>query len=333
MLIIFPHVSGAIIMLCCGAIVAALPSDSPANYLEDRAITPYKAIPDLPDDDFSFVIEWYKVPLIEIPSIMVCVWAMRELALLHFEDEFVPQRDWIHPRFPQVRLTVIPPAGKDDLSVRFALWIITAAAPLLLESERIQEIRFLGYFRNRAIGSVRLTPSSAIDVLYNSTLQHRSSPENEQPPGTQVAFAFGNVSMKYNALFSSNDQLHADVKYLNFVIDWRDIFLGVTWFLLDCAPHNKEPLTVWRVVRQTVLSEITTVWNYVRQTQCQMTMGDVISFLAYLPEVLLQQQMFREMDIVITDDGVVVARGSFRARTISRLMEPSLSMTLNVTTS
>ena len=331
--IIFPQVTGALLVLCRGAFAATLPSNSSSTYLEQGATAPLTTIPDLPGDDFSFVIESFRLPLVEIPSVMVCIWAMRELAMLRFRDEFVPERDWTHPRFPQVRLTVVPPAGKDDISVRFAMWVITATMRLMLEAENFQSIHSLGYFRNRAIGSITLTPSRAIGVLYNSSSHHISPPQHEQPPNTAGYFPFGHIPINADSISSANDQLHAEVEYRSTMIDRRDIFFGVTWFILECAPHNEEPLTVWRVTPEAISSHITIVWNRVRQTRYQMTMGDVVSFLAYLPEVLLEQGMFREMDIAIKNGDVTVARGSFRARPNSRLMELSSSMSLNVTKS
>ena len=328
---VIPRVTGALLVLCCCAFAATLPSNSSSTYLKPGSITPLSAIPDLPDDDFSFVIEWYRSALVEVPSIMVCTWAMRELAMLHFEDDSIPERDWTHPRFPQVRLTVVPPANENDLSVRFAMWVITATMRLMLEAEGFQSIRFHGFFRNKAIGSAVLTPSSDTDVLYSSKFHLVSPSKHENPPDTRTIFPFGNVSMRANATFRTNDQLHADLTYLSTVIDRRDIFFAVIWLILECAPHNQEPLTVWRVTRAIISSQITTIWNRVRQTQCQMTMGDMISFLAYLPEVLLREGMFREMDITIKDGDVVVARGSFRAQRIRHLME--LSSNSNVTTS
>ena len=56
------------------------------------------------------------------------------------------------------------------------------------------------------------------------------------------------------------------------------------------------------------------LWNRVRQTEYDMTMGDMISFLAYLPEILLQRNKFSEMNIAIKDNNVVVARGLFSAK-------------------
>ena len=328
---IHPAVMGALLLLCCSAFATMSFSNLSSIDPKLGVNNSLTAIPDLPGDDFGFTIFWGREQLFEAPSIMVCIWAMRELALLDFEKDSIPQRGWIHPRFPQVQLLVSPPVGTDHLSVRFAMWVITATVRLIVTAKLNRSLDFVGFYKDKAIGAASLTQSpSNINVPYNSSHNNGSRPDHDGSWSAGFLFSFSNVSPQSNTTLGSGDKLHAKVQFLSTPIDRDDILMGVTWFILACAKDNKKRLFVLSIEFKATLSRITTIWNPVRQSQYPMTIGDLISFLAYLPEYLLQQQMFREMDIVITDDGVIVARGSFRAASIGNIMELSSNPNISI---
>ena len=245
--------------------------------------------------------------------------AMRELALYHFEDKIIP-RPWIHPDFPQVSLTLVPPETDEDISVRFAMWTIAATVRFILEENRFQSVQFTAFYRHAPVGSVRLFPTGS---LHAAAAQDNSSFQQSRP--LELATAASNHTdgyfnfdlMRSGVAENANDQLRAEVDYLTKSIERRDMFFMLIWLLLGLAPHNREPMIVWRVAQDAVTCAVTTLWNRVKQTQYQITKGDMISFLASLPGLLLRDNVFREMNIAIKDGDVVVARGSFRTEPLA----------------
>lgn len=79
---------------------------------------------------------------------------------------------------------------------------------------------------------------------------------------------------------------------------------------------------MWSHLGEAISSWILTVWNCPREIPNPMTNGDLISFFASLPEVMLRQRQFEEVDIVIKDGNVVVTRGSLRKRPLRSFSSP-----------
>ena len=253
---------------------------------------------------------------------MICITAMRELALLPFEDDDIPEKTWTDPRFPEVELIVGPTRGGGKLTVRFALWMITAVTRYMMGENRFQTAYFSGTYRGSRVGDVRFSRATIKAAGYNTSVA-----QQPQTSGNTAAernlngleFTFDRVGSDTD-LSVRGDQLRAKVNYLGTSINRRDMLMMILWLILWLAPRNREPLGVWRITQELLTSEVTVLWNRVKQDRYLLTGGDVISFLAYLPEVLLREDIYQEMDIVIHDGGVTVARGSFRAKPLTGLL-------------
>ncbi|KAL6717718.1 hypothetical protein ACLMJK_005633 [Lecanora helva] len=304
-------------VLCRYVTTTALPSNVSSTDLELGNTHSLAAIPDLPGDDFSFRIEWRTPRISEISSIMACIWAMRELALQDFESGTISQGGWVHPRFPGVLLAVVPPAGKDRLTVRFAMWVITATLRVIVEARLNKTIALTGDYKGRTIGTAKLTEAPPDDSMPLDTVGYNGSQlAFEKPSQKRFSFPLSNASSHSGVELGSGDQLHATINFLDTAIDRYDIFFSVAWFMLACAKDNHKWLAFLNMMAEAPRSRITSSWNAVRQAQTRMSFGDLISFLAYLPEYCVQQETFREMDATISDDNAPVARGSIRARPI-----------------
>lgn len=253
---------------------------------------------------------------------MVCITAMRELALLHFEDANIPQKTWTHPRFPEVELTVGPTSGEERLTVRFAMWLIAAVTRYMMGEDRFQSAHFSGMYRGTRVGGMAFWPATAHAVESNSSIAQQPHTSGTVAAGRNLnglGFNFDRVSSGTD-LSVGGDQLRAEVSYLGTSINRRDLLMMIIWLLLWLAPRNRDPLGVWRAAQPLLTSEVIVLWNRAKQDRNVITDGDLISFLAYLPEILLKEDKFQEMDIVIHDGGVTVARGSFRVKPLTALL-------------
>jgi hypothetical protein len=252
---------------------------------------------------------------------MVCITAMRGLALLYFEDDDIPQKAWTHPQFPGMELTVGPASQSEKLTVRFAMWMIAAVTRFMMAEDRFQSAHFTGFYRGERVGVVTLFGAASDAGGQNSSVS--------QEPQASAIVAGGSIlngvgfnfdGMISGAARNANDQLRAEVQYLGTSINRRDMLMMIIWLLLWLAPRNREPLGVWRMAQPLLTCEVITLWNRVKQDQYLMTGGDLISCLAYLPEQLLRDNRFEVMDILIKEGDVVVARGSFRVKPLTGLL-------------
>ena len=299
--------------------------------LSQRTASNLTNLPDLPNGDFAVTATWFSRSLPVTACEMVCVTAMRELALYHFDEGVIPPRSWVHPDFPQVRLSVEPARGKEETSVRFTMWIITASLRVMLEDNRFQSVQYVGLYQDQPIGIVRLFNTDNLHAQRNSSFQQQRSSRLATAASDSARASFKFDLTTFGAAVPANDDLQAEVQYLSKSIDRRDLFMSLVWLLLRLAPHNREPLAVWQETHKAITCGVTTIWNRVEQTRYEMTKGDMISFLAYLPEILLKWNKFSEMNIAIKDNGIVVARGLFRTKAFDRLS--GLTPTPNVTVS
>jgi len=304
----------------CAAI--SIPTPSPSiRTISSHPPTNLSTLPNLPDDNFHVIASWYHPALSETACIMVCITAMRELALLYFEDDDIPQKAWTHPQFPGVELTVGPASESEKLTVRFAMWMIAAVTRFMMAEDRFQSAHFTGFYRGERVGVVTFFRAASDVGGQNSSIS--------QQPQASAIVAGGNIlngvgfnfdGMNSGAARNANDQMRAEVNYLGTSINRRDMLMMIIWLLLWLAPRNREPLGVWRMAQPLLTCEVITLWNRVKQDQYLMTGGDLISFLAYLPEQLLRDNRFEVMDILIKEADVVVARGSFRVKPLTGLL-------------
>ena len=275
-------------------------------------------LPDLPENDFGIVVTWYEAKLPETACIMVCMLAMRELALYHFDDKELPKQAWTDPHYPEIILIIQPDRGSKSgkISVRFAMWIIATIMERMLTQNRFQSSHCAGFYKAEPVGTVSFF---ALDS--NNPSSQRPQDSEYMTTATSKrgnSLNFTSISSAATLNENNNDNLDGKINYVGNSIARKDIYLVLVWLLVELAPHNREPIAVWRTTRVAIESEVTTIWNRVQQPSGspreQMTKGDLISLLARLPSVLMRDNIFREMDLTVWDSEVVVARGSFRTK-------------------
>ena len=113
-----------------------------------------------------------------------------------------------------------------------------------------------------------------------------------------------------------NDQLRAEVIYKTKEISKKDMFLAIIRALLALTPHeNEERIRIYKITEFAITASVTIYFVRVpgipRRLQ-SLQYGNLISLLAKLPEILLLKGMFREMDIMVKEDNVVVGKGTMR---------------------
>lgn len=256
---------------------------------------------------------------------------MRELALRHFDTAVISGRQsWIHPKNPDVRLYVAPPHGKEETSVRFAMWTIVYAVRIMFLNNRLSSSRYIGLWHEQQVSIVSFGykgSSEGMPVQGDSSHEQGQTINRASLPDRNFDTAAFMFTMKSGTALNAEDQLSASVEYLSKSIDRRDLLLALIWLLVKLAPHNREPLTQFSSTLGTFMSLVTTSGIEAKQTQYQMTKGDIISMFAYFPEMLLEApDAFREMNVVVKekDHDIVVAWGSFRARPMHGLaLSPS----------
>ena len=95
--------------LCSLSEAAALPpfdlTNTNLNLIAPTATNLSDMWPNLPTKDFHYAVHYYGADLPEVACMMVCVYAMRELALLpDFSDKY-PGKTWIMDAYPQVAMS------------------------------------------------------------------------------------------------------------------------------------------------------------------------------------------------------------------------------------
>ena len=320
------------IMFCLGILQFALISTviaTPTSRSSQRDVslesaTAVSTLPDLPqDEDLATAATFYAYHLPDVAVLMAAITAMRELGLRAFETDTLPETSWSHPSFPGVRLTVRPPVGKTRLSVRFAMWMILYSTRCMVV-EKMYSGQFLSIYKTEVIGFVNTLPTAAIIVrqgdLSTQRTKHvdtRSIPFN----ASAQSFTMGEIA---------NDDMQANVDWVGKTIDRADFFLALLWLIVDLAPHNGEPLTVWQVTRSAMNCQVTTIWNRIKppagSPQYPISKGDLISMLAYLPEVSLRDRRFQEMNVEISERGQLIARGLVRTKPLLGLPSGPLIM-------
>ncbi|KAL8823454.1 MAG: hypothetical protein Q9191_005839 [Dirinaria sp. TL-2023a] len=297
------------------------PISSYASYPRPRDLT----IPlNGSDETFRAVGQWDKVPLDETACIMTSFWAMRELALLDFDHQRIEKSTFAHPRFPEVGLTLIPWKDSKDLSVANALRLIAASFRNVLGNNRFKGVQFDGYQGRQAVGSLVLAPMTPSTRELNqngSMLQQRHlSVMKDQ---STISFPLSNNTPTIASL--GNDKLWAYVIYLNNEIARRDLLMLMMWVLLKLGPFPiDQPIANWQISGENFDSgkTVSTWHRAVAKKASPMTNGDLVSFFAHLPEVLLKDEKWHELAIVTRHNdpkGVVLARGSIRTAQASSI--------------
>ncbi|CAF9923168.1 MAG: hypothetical protein HETSPECPRED_005260 [Heterodermia speciosa] len=319
------------IVYCLGILQLALISivrATPTSQLNQRngsleSASTLSTLPDLPkDNEVMTAANYYPYHLQDTPVFMAAIRALHDLASRDFEEDSIPGTSWSHPLFPEVKLTVRPAPGKRLLSVRFAMWIILFSTRCLIEENKYSG-EFLNLYRNEPIGYMVVLPTARI------ARQGNSSTQGTQPNG---ANPFPNYSSPQylSSGTAANDDPQATVFYVGKNIDRADFFLALLWIILDLAPHSGEPMIVWRLTRATAKSEISTIWNRVKppagSPQYDINKGYLLSMFAQLPEICLRDKKLQEMNIEITENGQLIARGLIRSKPLPGLPSGPLIM-------
>lgn len=274
--------------------------------------------PDLPNDDFDYSARYYGAALPDIACMMVCVFAMRELALLPDFSGRYWGKTWIRDGYPQVAMSVSNPG--DMTTVRWAMWTIAAGIRDMLLRNHFQTSEFVGKYIGIRIGVVKFFAPDTIKkiVVANRTesvvpqIAAAASMANHKTATVSVNLRNSDLNTT-----SNDDELWASLTYRTKDIPRGDIFMAIIWMLLNLAPHqNDERVLVLTVTAPTITTAVTTKFIRVKDIPPRvdpLMYGNLVSLLAKTPEVLLRENRFCEMDIVVKDDGASIGVGTIRA--------------------
>ena len=253
---------------------------------------------------------------------MVCVFALRELALLpDFSDKYLG-KTWIRDDYPQVAMSVGNPG--DITTVRWAMWTIAAGIRDMMLRNHFQTSEIYGRYLGIRIGIVKFFAPNTIKTI--SATYHTKSAVPQVAGAASTAFhntATVSVNLGNSDLntTSNDDELWASLTYRTKDIPRSDVFMAIIWMLLILAPHqNDARVLVLTVTAPTITTAVTTKLIRVKAIPPRvepLMYGNLVSLLAKLPEVLLRDNRYCEMDIVVKDDGVSIGVGTIRLTTPS----------------
>ncbi|KAL8993089.1 MAG: hypothetical protein Q9188_007418 [Gyalolechia gomerana] len=272
------------------------------------------ALPELPDKHFRYVAVYRPPALSEVPAIMACVAALQELAMLDFDTTVSSDKRWTHPNYPGVFLSVYGQPST-PLTVRWAIFLIHAGIRDMMLRERYETGIFFGWYRDVRLGR----------VLFWSSRQPQ--PPNPQRPEnapmlstgtnhTELTFQRGRPGI--GSKLVSADQLQANVEYLEKTMDRRDSMLMIIYLMMSLGGRDNEPLVAFQCIFPAITVEVRTIWNALPAAPQGINSGDMINMLAELAVVILRERKYTEMNVVISDEGVEIARGAIRTRPIPK---------------
>ncbi|KAL8927101.1 MAG: hypothetical protein Q9172_001523 [Xanthocarpia lactea] len=284
-------------------ITTAVPSVAPAAQgLE------VSALPDLPDQDFRYATLYRGPSFSDTTAVMAAVAAMHELASLNFNSSIRTPSTWTHPDYPGVNVT-LHGDGRERPTVRFAMWIIHAGIKDMMVRDRYATAVFMGFYREVEIGRVWFlaTPPAGAEKPQISAAAGAGNDRNGSSSDVEIASAQKTVA--------SNDNLHADTVYLAKAMDKRDSFFTCIWLLMALGAHDNDPLGLVQFVFQAITVEVRSIWNTIKRPSSHpdvLRTGDMVNMIAHLPIIMMHDDMFREMNVIVSDEGVVIARGAIR---------------------
>lgn len=303
------------ISFCTAAVISngIIPLPTAIPTVEDFNVS---ALPDMPDQDFRYVAAYREPVLPNTACIMAGVSAMRELALLDINSLVSDTEKWTHPDYPGVVVSLAGERG-ERLTVRWAMWLVHAGVKDMMLRTRYQTSTFFGWFRDVKIGHVMF---DAIAVEAKTAPQlPRMSPIASTTSGSRVSFNFS-LPGPEAANPAANDDLHAQVEYVGKAMDSRDSLEMIIWLLMSLGPRDNEPLAVYQCTIPAITSNVVTIWNAVKRPGSHpylLNSGDMVNMIARLAVILLREDKWQEMNVVISDDGVVIARGAIRTKPLS----------------
>ncbi|KAL8770796.1 MAG: hypothetical protein Q9194_005086 [Teloschistes cf. exilis] len=264
-----------------------------------------------------------------VHTILVCMLAMRELALHDFNDDLTPgSHTW---RYGPVMLWIQPGEGDRAVAVRYALWTLFLVLKDMLQRNVWQDSKSWGNLNKKNVAILDILPvrpQSRAVVSEGLAMTQEPGIDDDgtaaaaiQKPDGSSAFSFNSSqprSMTINNATLTDDEIDALIDYLTKPVNHRDIIAVICMLLVNSFPHNREPLTLAQVrIQGPVTDVVWSAWNLARPPPpepMRMSRGDFISFLAKLPEHLYEQKKWFEMNIALSADGVAVAKGFFRTK-------------------
>ncbi len=308
-------------------VAVTLTTAMPANLPPGQGLK-LSALPALPDPNFRYVAAYRKPDISFTASTMACVAAMRDLAFLDIDSYLGSKKSWTHAGYPGVSVTVEGEGGTRS-TVRFAMWLIQAGIRDIMLRERYETSVFTGWYREVKIGR----------VSFNR--HHHASAQGPQIAGDAVAeihssgFSFDLQLSSTSGSITSDDKLHVQVEHLDKAVDKRDIFFAIIWLLMTLASHHEhEPLHAFHCSLMAPTAEVRTIWNTVVRPGSEaylLRVADLVNMLAHLAVVLLRDNKYQEMNLIISEGEVEIARGAIRTRPLPRGL--AMPLTSNVTIS
>ncbi|KAL8736323.1 MAG: hypothetical protein Q9181_002501 [Wetmoreana brouardii] len=303
------------IIFFCAA--AAVTTATPTLAGQTGPSTNLSTIPDLPNENFEYRPRYQGALIRDTLCMMVCIRAMRDLALEAFHEEVRTLSIWRHPEFPGAAVAAGPSSQGGVTTVRFLMWLLLCAIRDMMARNNFQTSEFKGLYLGRDVGVVRF-------IVYPRQTSEITTTAASKDAG--VAFVF-NATGLVGTDPSSNDKLEGYVTYLDKAIERNDIFLAICWIVLNLAPNDKtRPLDRIVTTINGVSAAVTTIWNKAPQAgaaAAQFTAGSLLGLVTYLPEILLRENKFREMNVEIGDQGIVIGRGLFRSSPLPGSTETS----------
>ena len=288
----------------------------------------FSSLPDLPDQDLTYDVQYLPGTLSSMASFMACVAAMHELALLEMDSFIGDNRIWFHPGYPEVSVTMVEVEGCRS-TARWAMWIIQAAIRDIMIRSRYQTAEFLGQYRKVKIGIVQILKSRhpvPLDMPQQSSIAGTARPSISKGVSFKIQQLNGTMSTV------SADPLNASVKYLDKPMDMRDTFFSLIWLLMAFGTYGHMPLRVFHISFLTITTEVKTIWNRVPHSpsgEAPLTAADMVNMAASLAVVLARDMTFKEMNVFVIEKGVLIARGAIRTEPLPTGLV--LPMTSNVT--
>ncbi|KAL8671007.1 MAG: hypothetical protein Q9168_004478 [Polycauliona sp. 1 TL-2023] len=275
---------------------------------------------------WTFKSAYSGVPLQADAVMMLCVQAMAESARLIPDKPFYHWAPSSHPEYPGVvmRMSIYLKSPDYDESIttgRWASWIIEDAIRELMTHETYRAAQFRGMWKGETVVQIEIAPTRLGDQQQTIGIPGVSAQQITQPAGTQnpasdqtiVTFP-SNTSMSARP---ATDQHRMVIQYLATPIDKRDIFMMIISIMVDLAPGGEEGLNTFGSKTGAVSAprlEISDSWQgyNVPQVPVRFSSDDLSNLLYVLPIILLKEDKWFEMDIVATDQKVLVAKGGVR---------------------
>lgn len=263
---------------------------------------------------------------------MALVQAIHALAPLEPLSTLTTEQRWTHPSFPGVVVSI---EVTQLTTVRFGMWIIVTAMRHLLKQDRFQVAYFIGMWQGVKVAALLIKPAESVDGEAGKQQQHDSTNSTERIAVTKAAeevtkaSSSSSSSRSLTSIFSVSrndsgllvrpslaaDELMCYVHYLRTPIDRKDMFMAIVWLILALTPFYHDPLNVFRCNVDGIGADIETIWNRVKGPAAALLIGgDVINMIARLSEVLLRENKFFEMNIDMSENGVLSGKGAVRVR-------------------